>query len=117
MKKLVLILLALATPVIADGPEIVSAEARPGGSGWTVSVTLRHPDTGWDHYADGWEVRSPDGELLGERPLAHPHVSEQPFTRSLSRVAIPDDVSEVIIRAKCNHDDWAKEDFVLKLAR
>ena len=117
MKRLVLLLLALATPAIANGPQIVSAEAKPGGSGWTVSVTLRHPDTGWDHYADGWEVRSPDGVLFGERPLAHPHVSEQPFTRSLSRVAIPDDVSEVVIRARCNHGDWAQEDFVLKLAR
>ena len=117
MKILLSLLLATASPAIADGPEIVGAEARPDGSGWTVSVTLRHPDTGWDHYADGWEVRGPNGALLGERPLAHPHVSEQPFNRSLSRIAIPEDVNEVSIRARCNHGDWAKDEFLLKLTR
>jgi len=117
MKMLSLVLLALASPAIAEGPQIVGAEARTGGSGWTVSVTLKHPDTGWDHYADGWEVRGPDGSLLGERPLAHPHVNEQPFTRSQSRIAIPDDLTEVAIRARCNHGDWASEDFILKLLR
>lgn len=117
MKKLICVLLATTSPALAEGPEIVKAEARASGTGWTVSVTLRHPDTGWDHYADGWEVRAPDGMLLGERPLAHPHENEQPFTRSLSRVAIPDDLPEVLIRARCNHGDWANEDFVLKLSR
>ena len=117
MKKLFCLLLATTAPALAEGPEIVDAEARSNGSGWTVSVTLRHPDTGWDHYADGWEVRTPGGAMLGERPLAHPHENEQPFTRSLSRVAIPDDVSEIVIRARCNHGDWAKDDFTLKLNR
>lgn len=117
MRTVFLLLLAAATPALADGPEIVDAEARSGSSGWSFSVTIRHPDSGWDHYADGWEIRGADGSLLGERPLAHPHVSEQPFTRSLSGVAIPDDVTQVFVRARCNHGDWAVEDFVLKLTR
>lgn len=40
-----------------------------------------------------------DGKTVyGERVLYHPHVSEQPFTRSLSGVAVPAGVREVIVR-------------------
>ena len=42
----------------------------------------------------------PDGAVLGERILAHPHVNEQPFTRSLSGVAIPNGITSVIVRAR-----------------
>jgi len=63
------------------------------------SVTVRHADEGWDHYADKWEVLGPDGEVLGVRELAHPHVSEQPFTRSLRGVKIPAGVKKVTLRA------------------
>lgn len=74
----------LAEGAFAGDVEIVSATAKQSANGWTISVTLRHGDTGWDHYADLWEVYAPDGTLLGRRELAHPHVNEQPFTRSLS---------------------------------
>ena len=30
--------------------------------------------------------------------LYHPHVEEQPFTRSLSGVQVPDDLKQVVIR-------------------
>lgn len=109
--------LFLPTLAFADDPQIVSAEARmQGDGGWTISVTLRHPDTGWDHYADGWEVRLPDGTLLGTRTLAHPHVNEQPFTRALSGVAIPQGTTEVIVRAHCNKTGWAEETYTLTLS-
>ena len=58
----------------------------------TFSVTLEHADEGWSHYADQWEVLSLDGNLLGKRVLHHPHENEQPFTRSLSGVAIPPEI-------------------------
>ena len=45
------------------------------------TVTLRHADKGWDHYADRWEVLSLEGEVLGTRILYHPHVNEQPLIR------------------------------------
>lgn len=63
-------------------------------------VTLQHADTGWDHYANQWDVVAPDGSVLGSRVLYHPHVNEQPFTRSLSGVKIPADIKQVTIRAK-----------------
>ena len=80
--------------------EIVKAVAKKGqGGAYRFTVTLRHADTGWDHYADAWEVLAPDGKVLGTRVLYHPHVNEQPFTRSLTGVRVPVCVSRVSIRA------------------
>lgn len=62
-------------------------------------VTVGHADEGWEHYANRWEVLSPDGDILATRELTHPHTNEQPFTRSLTNVRIPRDLSEVVIRA------------------
>ncbi|MEP3298454.1 MAG: hypothetical protein ABJO27_18620 [Pseudoruegeria sp.] len=95
-----------ATASKADLPVIEGATARPSGSSWTISVTLRHPDTGWDHYADGWEVLTLEGQSLGIRELTHPHETEQPFTRSLSGVKIPEGTSQIAIRARCSVDGW-----------
>lgn len=98
----------------ADPPEIVAVEATRQGDAWRIDVTLRHPDSGWGHYADGWEVLAPDGTRLGFRELVHPHVNEQPFTRSLDGVSIPAGVTQVTIRARCNVDGWAEDTVTVK---
>lgn len=98
-----------ATPVIADAPDIVSVSAQKSSNGWRFDVTLKHPDTGWDHYADGWEILDESGARLGYRELLHPHVNEQPFTRSLSGVTIPDGTTHVLVRARDNVDGWSEE--------
>ena len=85
MKYALPLLALIATPALADPPVIEAAVASPAGNAWRIDVTLSHPDTGWDHYANGWEVLAPDGTRLGLRVLVHPHVDEQPFTRSFSR--------------------------------
>ena len=72
--------------------------AKEGGNLWRFDVTLKHADEGWDHYADKWDVLTPDGKLLGTRVLYHPHVEEQPFTRSLGGVEVPEGVTTVVIR-------------------
>ena len=115
MRYAPLLTICLAAPALADPPTVVDATARHTGAGWTVSVTLTHPDTGWDHYADGWRIEAPDGTELGFRELLHPHVSEQPFTRSLSGVALPEGLTEVRIRARCNADGWASAAFKLEI--
>lgn len=98
-----------ASMLWADPPEVTNVTARDTGNGWRFDVTIRHPDTGWDHYADGWEILAPDGTRLGFRELYHPHVDEQPFTRSLSGVNIPDGITEVTVKARCNVSGWADE--------
>ncbi|MCB9158621.1 MAG: hypothetical protein H6644_01985 [Caldilineaceae bacterium] len=81
-------------------PEIRFVRARLSGDDlWSFDVTLAYPDTGWNDYADGWHVATPAGEILGTRVLLHPHVNEQPFTRSLGNVVIPADVDTVVVRA------------------
>lgn len=115
--KHVLCLLLLASPALADIPVIEDATAQATGAGWRFDVTLRHPDTGWDHYADGWEVLAPDGTSLGLRELVHPHETEQPFTRSLSGVVIPDGVDHVLIRARCLVDGWGPATYRVDLTR
>lgn len=109
---------ALAASTAAADPAVIEhVEARPAGGGWTFSVTLRHGDTGWDDYADGWRILAPDGKVLGTRVLAHPHETEQPFTRSLSGVAIPADVAEVAIEASTSTGGWDGARFPLTLPR
>ena len=98
-------LLSVFAPVTEAGEvEIVVAAARQEADGaYRFSVTLRHADTGWDHYADKWDVVAPDGTVLGARVLLHPHQDEQPFTRGLSGVRVPKGVKRVAIRA---HDKY-----------
>jgi len=83
--------------------ENVNADKTANGT-YSFSVTLAHADKSWDHYANLWQVETIQGEMLARRVLHHPHVNEQPFTRSLSGVKIPEGVSKVIIKAGCNID-------------
>ena len=116
MKRTILLFLLLcAAPVFADAPVIENVEVSKSGDTWRFDVTLSHPDTGWDHYADGWRVLDMDGNELGLRTLYHPHVEEQPFTRSLSGVRIPADVTEVQIQASDSVGGWASELVTVKL--
>ncbi len=95
------LLLLLGTGGASAGEaDVVAVEAVSEGAGaWRFDVTVAHADEGWDHYADKWEVLAPAGSLLGTRVLLHPHVGEQPFTRSLGGVAIPEQIDRVILRA------------------
>ncbi len=78
--------------------EAVEAVRQSDGT-WRFNVTVRHADEGWSHYADRWEVVAADGRVLGTRVLLHPHEAEQPFTRSLGGVVIPDSEKTVTVRA------------------
>ena len=117
-RRLAALLLALAPASLTAGEvEITGVHAREARGGWTFSVTLRHGDTGWDHYADAWRVKGPDGTVFGTRTLLHPHVQEQPFTRSLSGVRIPEGVTEVVIEARDTVHGWAKTTYPVTLPR
>ena len=92
----------------ADVEKVAVSQTAPGS--FRFDVTVRHGDEGWDHYANAWQVLGPGGQVLGERVLLHPHETEQPFTRSLSGVAVPDDIKTVTIRARDSvHEFGGKE--------
>lgn len=99
----------------AGGADVVDGAATALGDGkFRIDATVAHADTGWDHYADSWEVLGPDGAVLGVRELAHPHVNEQPFTRSLT-LEIPDGVTTVTLRATDSVHGLGGESFILEL--
>lgn len=76
------------------------------GTQWLVDVTLRHGDTGWQHYADAWRILDGQGRELGTRVLYHPHVDEQPFTRSLG-LKIPAETITVYVEAHDKEHGWS----------
>ncbi len=83
----------------ADEAQVIAVEAEPmGGQFYQFTVTVRHHDEDWDHYVKSWEILDMNGKILGIRGLRHPHVKEQPFTRSATAI-IPDEVDQVMIRA------------------
>lgn len=100
----------------AGEADVVAAKAEKRSDGsFSFSVTVKHADTGWDHYANKFEIVTPNGTVLGTRVLTHPHVEEQPFTRSLGSVQIPDGLTEVIIRAGDSVHDLGGKELRVKL--
>lgn len=103
MKWFASFMLAMMVPImpaLAGEADVIKVKVTLSGERrYHFDVTLQHDDTGWDHFADRWEVVALDGVVLGTRKLLHPHVNEQPFTRSLSGVRIPKDVQLVLVRA------------------
>jgi hypothetical protein len=92
--------LASISSAFAGKADVIDAKATRAADGsYTFSVTVKSDDTGWDKYADRWEVVNTDGKVLGARVLAHPHEDEQPFTREQSGIVVPVGVKEVIVRA------------------
>jgi hypothetical protein len=110
--------LAALWPALAGEADVTDVVIRKAADGsYAFDVTLRHADEGWQHYADGYEVLAPDGSSLGVRVLHHPHVEEQPFTRSLSGVAIPDEVAEVRLRARDSVHGYGGREVVVAVPR
>ncbi len=116
-------------PAPVSDPGSPTAEAVEEGSGdadvlfvrgvqgedgrWRFDVTVFHTDTGWEDYANGWDILTESGAVLKANPddhftrlLLHPHVEEQPFTRSQSGLVIPEDVARLIVRAHDLVDGW-----------
>ena len=114
MKKLILII-CLATPAFAEAPKVSDVRATQQGDAWRFDVEILHPDTGWDHYADGWRVLDMDGKELGMRVLGHPHENEQPFTRSLSGVKIPKGTKQVQSQARDLPHGWNEDTTIVTL--
>ncbi|MBT6094740.1 MAG: hypothetical protein HOK06_04865 [Rhodospirillaceae bacterium] len=112
----IILTLSLPGPGLAGAPSVLDVKVSRNGDGtYGFSTTVFHKDTGWKHYADKWDILGPDGEVIATRVLYHPHVDEQPFTRSLARVAIPVGLREVTVRAHCKVDGDGTRTFRVKL--
>lgn len=103
------VMIILSQAVLANEVEIIKIEFVQSGDSWRVHTTLKHDDTGWEHYADAWRIVSEKGDKLGERILFHPHETEQPFTRSLSRLVIPKNMNIVYVEAHDKKHGWSKQ--------
>ncbi|MCX7889846.1 MAG: hypothetical protein N2422_08995 [Rhodobacteraceae bacterium] len=101
--------LLMAMPCLADAPSIIAAEARPGRMGWTIRVTLRHHDSGWDHFASGWSISLPDGETIATDDIPGPHVGQMEFAVVMKGVDVPAGTAYVLVRARCNLVGWSAE--------
>lgn len=89
-------------------PDVIEVAAEATGPGlWRFDVTISSPYDTPERYADGYRVRSVDGSTeYGVRELGHDHADEQPFTRSLSDVRIPRDVTEVVVEGRDLAHGW-----------
>ncbi len=106
----------LSTQLLAGQAIIENVEAECSAKRvCKFSVTVSHADEGWEHYANGWQIFTPQGERLGVRILAHPHVNEQPFTRSIRNIKIPPSVDRVIFKAQDSVHGESDRKYVLKL--
>jgi hypothetical protein len=94
----------VSTPDVAasDAPvgqlcaSVIDAEATKNGDTWTFALTVRSDDISTTEFGDSWELRTLDGEVIATRVLAHEHMNEQPFTRSMSGIVIPEGITTVI---------------------
>jgi hypothetical protein len=93
----------------AGDVEIQNVYLQQQGSSWRADVTLKHADTGWEHYADAWRLVDASGKLIGTRVLYHPHVNEQPFTRSLANIKIPAGTDIIFVEAHDKQHGWSPQ--------
>jgi hypothetical protein len=88
-------------------PDVTKVEVEVGDGSYTFNVTMTSPYDTAKRYADGIRVRSVDGTTVyGQTTLGHDHASEQPFTRSVSSVEIPDGVDEVVVEGHDQVSGW-----------
>lgn len=99
--------------------------SQESSGNWLVAAMVSSPyeaETSWEKYADEWKIEREDTNgaitLLGTRTLGHPHENEQPFTRSLSGVVIPEGVAVVTLSARDSVSGYCGDAFeVILLGR
>jgi hypothetical protein len=117
LRRIAFLLLAIAAPFAHAGEaDVVDVKVRRSAPGvYDFDITVRSVDKGWEYYADAFEVLAPDGKVLGQRILLHPHETEQPFTRDLYGVRVPAGITEVEVRARHKPKGYGGKSVRLKL--
>lgn len=104
-------LCGLMAPVWAQAqahPDVVAVRVAERSAGvFDFDVTISSPYDSPSRYADGFRVMGEDGRtVFGVRPLGHDHASEQPFTRDLYGVRVPDGVRQVVVQGRDQRYGW-----------
>ncbi len=107
--------LLIAQGASADNAVIKNVRANQTGGLWNFNVTITHQDAGWGHFADAWRILDMSGKQLAIRELIHPHVDEQPLTRSLSGIELPDGTTQVGIQVRDTLLGWAPDITIVDL--
>lgn len=96
-------------------PDVIAAELEPAGDAWRLDATLSSPYDTPERYADAFRAVSEDGTVLGVRELAHDHANEQPFTRSLTGLEIPDEVERITVEGRDLAHGWGGDTVELEV--
>lgn len=118
LKMLCFLLIVFLIPLLAqaDKADVISVKvSKTAAEVYRFDVTVRHADDGWGHYANKWDILAPDGSILGTRVLFHPHVSEQPFTRSLANVKIRQGIDAITVRAHDSVHGYGGKEMSVKI--
>ena len=82
-------------------PDVIAVKVKVAAPDvFDFDVTVSSPYDTPSRYADGFRVSTLEGKVLGERKLLHDHQTEQPFTRDLYSVKIPDGIAKVVVQAR-----------------
>ncbi|MFC1233542.1 hypothetical protein [Vibrio sp. F74] len=99
-KAIIITALLLPFSALAGEADIIDVQvSKTSKDTYRFDVTVSHADSGWEHYANKWDIVDKDGNVLGTRTLHHPHENEQPFTRGLSDIHISSKNHSVTVRA------------------
>ncbi len=90
----------------AEFPDVTAVEIGQDDQTFTVDVTMSSPYDSPKRYADGWRVLDEQGDVLGEMELGHDHADEQPFTRTQTGLAIPEDVTTVTVEGRDSENGY-----------
>jgi hypothetical protein len=104
------------TKQIQRFPNVVGVDvAETAENVYSFDVTISSPYDTPGRYADAWRVKDEDGTVYGVRELLHDHAAEQPFTRSLEHVAIPEGTATVIVEGRDREHGWGGETVTVEL--
>jgi hypothetical protein len=82
-------------------PDVIAVDVRVSGPNlFDFDVTISSAYDTPQRYADGFRIYTTGNRVLGERKLLHDHQHEQPFTRDLYAVKIPQEVKTVRVQAR-----------------
>lgn len=95
--------------------DVIDAHVECSKNFCRFTVTIQHEDEGWEHYVNRFEILNLEkNRILGHRRLRHPHVKEQPFTRTAS-VLFHEPIAEVVIRAYDTVHEYGGKEMILNV--